>query len=116
MTDIVQKNEFAALAAALTHQSASRLTAAEDAKNAVMALSQHESRRTEVQVEVTALTRARDLSERSFKAGATTLSDLLIVDRQVLARDELHNAQASAARSAVAVFRALSGGWTSINL
>ncbi|MDY0748717.1 TolC family protein [Paucibacter sp. R3-3] len=59
------------------------------------------------------MSRARDLSERSYKAGATTLSDLLTVDRQLLsAKEELDDAKARAARAAVALFRALGGGWT----
>ncbi|MBW8837549.1 MAG: TolC family protein, partial [Burkholderia sp.] len=58
------------------------------------------------------LTRARDLSERAYRAGAITLTDVLDADRQLLvARDDLDSSRADAARAAVGAFRALGGGW-----
>jgi hypothetical protein len=54
-----------------------------------MQLNQTEVRRRELQDEVASLTRARDLSERAYKAGAITLTDVLDADRQLLvARDD----------------------------
>ena len=38
----------------------------------------------ELQGEVASLTRARDLSERAYKAGAIPLTDVLIADSQLL--------------------------------
>ena len=71
-----------------------------------------EARRQELQDEVVSLTRARDLSERAYKAGAITLTDVLDADRQLLvARDDLDSTRADAARAAVSAFRALGGGW-----
>ena len=88
------------------------LKATEDVENAFMALSQTEARRQELQDEVASLTRARDLSERAYKAGAITLTDVLDADRQLLvARDDLDSTRADAARAAVSAFRALGGGW-----
>ncbi|CAN7632705.1 efflux transporter outer membrane subunit [Paraburkholderia terricola] len=88
------------------------LKAAEDVENAFTALSQTEARRQELQGEVTSLTRARDLSERAYRAGAITLTDVLDADRQLLvARDNLDSSRADAARAAVGAFRALGGGW-----
>jgi NodT family efflux transporter outer membrane factor (OMF) lipoprotein len=88
------------------------LKAAEDVENAFMALAQTEARRQELQDEVGSLTRARDLSERAYKAGAITLTDVLDADRQLLvARDDLDSTRADAARAAVSAFRALGGGW-----
>ena len=90
------------------------LKAAEDVENAFTALSQTEARRQELQDEVASLTRARDLSERAYKAGAITLTDVLDADRQLLvARDELDSVRAELARAAVGTFRALGGGWAS---
>lgn len=90
------------------------LKAAEDVENAFTALSQTEARRQELQDEVASLTRARDLSERAYKAGAITLTDVLDADRQLLvARDELDSTRADSARAAVGTFRALGGGWES---
>jgi outer membrane protein TolC len=88
------------------------LTAAEDVEDALMSLSQTETHVTELQGEVEALTRARDLSDRAYQAGAITLTDVLDADRQLLsARDELDSNKADAARAAVRTFRALGGGW-----
>ncbi|WP_042320131.1 efflux transporter outer membrane subunit [Paraburkholderia caledonica] len=88
------------------------LKAAEDVENAFTALSQTEARRQELQGEVASLTRARDLSERAYRAGAITLTDVLDADRQLLvARDDLDSSRADAARAAVGAFRALGGGW-----
>lgn len=88
------------------------LKAAEDVENALMALSQTQTHVVELQGEVDALVRARDLSERAYQAGSITLTDVLDADRQLLvARDELDASQADAARAAVSAFRALGGGW-----
>jgi NodT family efflux transporter outer membrane factor (OMF) lipoprotein len=88
------------------------LRAAEDVENAVTVLNQSQVRRQELAAEVDALTRARDLSERAYKAGAITLTDVLDADRQLLvARDNLDSVRADSARAAVGVYRALGGGW-----
>ncbi|WP_427185383.1 efflux transporter outer membrane subunit [Bordetella bronchialis] len=90
------------------------LKAAEDVENAVTLLNQSRLRRQELAAEVDALTRARDLSEKAYKAGAITLTDVLDADRQLLvARDNLDGVRADSARAAVGVFRALGGGWDS---
>jgi hypothetical protein len=66
----------------------------------------------ELQGEVASLTRARDLSERAYKAGAIPLTDVLIADSQLLvARNDVESTRADAARAAVRTFRALGGGW-----
>jgi outer membrane protein TolC len=88
------------------------LRAAEDVENAFVALSETQNRGIELDAEVAALTRARDLSQRAYKAGAITLTDVLDADRQLLvARDDLDATRADAARAAVGAFRALGGGW-----
>jgi outer membrane protein TolC len=52
----------------------------------------------ELQAEVEALVRARDLSVNAYQAGAITLTDVLDADRQLLtARDALDDNQAGAA-------------------
>lgn len=88
------------------------LRAAEDVENAVTALNQSQMRRQELADEVDALTRARDLSVKAYKAGAITLTDVLDADRQLLvARDNLDSVRVDAARSAIGVYRAFGGGW-----
>jgi len=78
----------------------------------LMELAQTQVRLEELQGEVASLTRARDLSERAYKAGAIPLTDVLDADRQLLvARDDVESTRADAARAAVRTFRALGGGW-----
>jgi NodT family efflux transporter outer membrane factor (OMF) lipoprotein len=89
------------------------LRAAEDVENAATVLNQSRIRGRELEAEVDALTRARDLSERAYKAGAITLTDVLDADRQLLvARDNLDGVRADAARAAIGFFRAVGGGWS----
>jgi NodT family efflux transporter outer membrane factor (OMF) lipoprotein len=89
------------------------LKAAEDVENAFVSLTETQARRVELDGEVASLQRARDLSERAYRAGSITLTDVLDADRQLLvARDDLDATRADAARAAVAAFRALGGGWS----
>lgn len=88
------------------------LRAAEDVEDSLVTLSQTQDRVAEVQEQVAALTRARDLAQQSWKAGSTPLTDVINADQQLLiARDQLDSERAGSARAAVAVFRALGGGW-----
>ena len=88
------------------------LKAAEDVEDSLTVLIQSQLRVNEVQDQVAALVRARDLSEQAYRAGSITLTDVLDADRQLLtARDEADSSRADAARAAVGVYRALGGGW-----
>ena len=101
-----------AYAEALVAYQQTALKATEDIENAMMELAQSQARLEQLQDEVESLTRARDLSERAYKAGAITLTDVLDADSQLLvARDEVESTRADAARAAVSTFRALGGGW-----
>ena len=101
-----------AYAEALAEYRQAALRATEDIENALMELAQTQVRLHELQGEVGSLTRARDLSERAYKAGAIPLTDVLDADRQLLvARDDVESTRADAARAAVRTFRALGGGW-----
>ncbi len=89
------------------------LKAAEDVEDSVTVLVQTQLRVNEVQDQVNALVKARDLSEQAYRSGSITLTDVLDADSQLLnARDELDSSRANAARAAVGVYRALGGGWT----
>jgi NodT family efflux transporter outer membrane factor (OMF) lipoprotein len=89
------------------------LRATEDVENAFMALAQLELQTHDLVTEVDALTRARDASQRSYLAGASSLTDVLDADRQSLvAQDELAHTRADTDRAAVMSFRALGGGWS----
>ena len=101
-----------AYAEALAAYRQTALKATEDVENAMMELAQAEVQLEELQDEVASLTRARDLSQRAYKAGAITLTDVLDADRQLLvARNEVESTRADAARAAIGTFRALGGGW-----
>jgi NodT family efflux transporter outer membrane factor (OMF) lipoprotein len=101
-----------AYAEALVAYRRTALKATEDIENAMMELAQAQARLGALEDEVTSLTRARDLSQRAYKAGAITLTDVLDADRQLLvARNEVESTRANAARAAVGTFRALGGGW-----
>lgn len=90
------------------------LRAAEDVENALMVFSQTQYQGESLEKQVTALTRARDLSELAYRAGSIALTDVLDADGLLLtARDQLVTNQASVARSAVGLYRALGGGWMS---
>ena len=91
-------------AVALAEYRRAVLKAAEDVEDALVSLSQTELHVVELQGEVEALVRTRDLSENAYLAGAITLTDVLDADRQLLAaRDELDANRAAAAQAAVSV-------------
>ena len=110
--DAEVKNARGSYAEALAQYREAALKATEDVEDAFMALSQTEIRAQEIQQEVDSLTKARDLSEKAYRAGSITLTDVLDADRQLLeSRDDLDATKADAARAAVRTFRALGGGW-----
>lgn len=102
-------------AEALASYRQSMLRATEDVENAVVALTELERQHAELADEVAAHERARAAAEDAYKGGAVSLLEVLDEDRQLLAsRDELARVHADDARAAVATFRALGGGWTSV--
>jgi NodT family efflux transporter outer membrane factor (OMF) lipoprotein len=110
--DAEVKNARGAHAEALAEYKEAALKATEDVEDAFITLSQTELRAQELQQEVAALTRSRDLSEKAYRAGSITLTDVLDADRLLLvSRDDLDATRADAARAAVRTFRALGGGW-----
>jgi len=110
--DAEVKNARGAHAEALAQYKEAALKATEDVEDAFITLSQTELRAQELQQEVAALTKARDLSEKAYRAGSITLTDVLDADRLLLvSRDDLDATRADAARAAVRTFRALGGGW-----
>ena len=111
INEVAQARGADAEALALYRQTA--LKAAEDVDNAFTTLTQTETHTQELQDEVSALTRARDMSQQSYESGAIPLTDVLDADRQLLtAQDEFAASRADAARAVVRTFRAIGGGWT----
>ena len=112
--EVAQANSANAQALLIYRQTVLRAT--EDVENAFMALAQLELQTHDLRDEVDALVRARDASQESYLAGASSLTDVLDADRQSLvAQDELARTRADTARAAVMTFRALGGGWESQN-
>jgi outer membrane protein TolC len=101
-------------AEALAQYRQSVLHAAEDVENAFTALVQLEAHVQELEREVSALARARDLSQTAYQGGVTSLTDVLDANRQLLVAQDAHaRARTDVARAAVSAFRALGGGWSS---
>jgi NodT family efflux transporter outer membrane factor (OMF) lipoprotein len=108
--EVAQARGATAAALALYRQTV--LRAAEDVEDSLSSLAQTKILVDQLQDEVQALVKSRDLSEESYKAGSITITDVLDADRQLLiARDELDARRVDTARAAVGVFRALGGGW-----
>ena len=100
-------------AEALAHYRQTVLEAAEDVDDAFTSLTQTEAHADDLRDEVAALTRARDMSQQSYRSGAIALTDVLDADRQLLtAQDELAASRADSARAVVRTFRAIGGGWS----
>ncbi|SEN11712.1 efflux transporter, outer membrane factor (OMF) lipoprotein, NodT family [Luteibacter sp. UNCMF331Sha3.1] len=110
--DAEVKQARGANAEALANYRGAMLRATEDVENAIVSLSQLEAQHAMLTDEVNAHVRARDAAQDAYTGGAVSLIEVLDEDRQLLAaRDLLARVHTDDARSAVAAFRALGGGW-----
>jgi len=99
-------------AEALAKYRGSMLRATEDVEDAVVNLSQLETRHAVLNDEVAAHAKARDATQDAYTGGAVSLIEVLDEDRQLLdARDLLARTHTDEARATVSAFRALGGGW-----
>jgi outer membrane protein TolC len=88
------------------------LRAAEEVENAFTDLAQQQARAAALTQEIDHLKTARAQAQEAYEGGVINLVEVRDVDRSLLtASDQLAQAQAGAARAAVAGFRALGGGW-----
>ncbi|WP_397458615.1 efflux transporter outer membrane subunit [Pseudomonas asplenii] len=100
-------------AEALAYYRKSVLLASEDVENALSALVNREAQADNLEQGETSLKRARQSSFAAYQSGAASLINVLNADQQLLrASDARAQAQAESARAAIAVFRALGGGWS----
>ncbi len=98
---------------ALLEYRESMLRATEDVENAIVSLTELEQQHALLADEVQAHLQARDAAQDAYRGGAVSLVEVLDEDRQLLAsQDLLASVRTDDARSAVAAFRALGGGWT----
>jgi NodT family efflux transporter outer membrane factor (OMF) lipoprotein len=99
-------------AEALAAYRLSVLRASEDVENAFSSLVKQQARAQILAEGGSSLTRARTSSFAAYQGGVSSLLDVLDADRRLLEnRDAEIQAKTAAARSAVASFRALGGGW-----
>lgn len=111
--DAEVKQARGADAEALANYRNTMLRATEDVENAIVAVVELENQKQILADEVTAHQQARDAAQDAYKGGAVSLIEVLDEDRQLLqSQDLLAEVQADNARSAVAAFRSLGGGWT----
>jgi NodT family efflux transporter outer membrane factor (OMF) lipoprotein len=99
-------------AEALAAYRATVYRATEEVEDAFTDLAQQQARAAALQRQIAALSIARGQAEQAYEEGVISLVELRDADRELLtASDQLEQARASAARAAVAAFRALGGGW-----
>jgi NodT family efflux transporter outer membrane factor (OMF) lipoprotein len=88
------------------------LRASEDVENAFSSLVKQQARAQILAEGGSSLSRARTSSFAAYQGGVSSLLDVLDADRRLLEnRDAEIQAKTAAARSAIASFRALGGGW-----
>lgn len=88
------------------------LAAAEDVETALARLGEAHVERENLERQVVALARARTQARDAYAGGVIGLIDVTDANRELLAAsDRLATVRAEEARSAVAAYRALGGGW-----
>jgi NodT family efflux transporter outer membrane factor (OMF) lipoprotein len=89
------------------------LQATADVEDALARFAQSRAETEILERELAALTRARDQAQSAYEGGVLPYLEVLDADRDRLAAaDRLAVARADEARSSVAAFRALGGGWS----
>ncbi len=97
--------------AAVTYQR-TVLNAFHEVDNAMIAYSQEQTRRDELQVVVNRNQRALLLAQQRYRDGLSTFLDVLDAERQVLsAQQQLATSTATISTNLVALYKALGGGW-----
>jgi NodT family efflux transporter outer membrane factor (OMF) lipoprotein len=110
--DLAKGQEAEAMAA--YRQAALRAT--EDVENALSSLIKREEQTSLLMQSETSLSQARDSSFVAYQKGAVSLIEVLHADENLLrTSDAKAQAQTEAARSAIAAFKALGGGWEAGN-
>lgn len=89
------------------------LRATEDVENALSALVRYEAQVSVLAKGVNSFRRARDASFAAYQKGVVSLIEVLQADENLLrASDARAQSKTESARAAVAVFKALGGGWS----
>jgi NodT family efflux transporter outer membrane factor (OMF) lipoprotein len=99
-------------AEALAAYRAAVLRAAEEVENAYCEQTQDQARAAALSRQIAQLSRARSQAEEAYEGGVISLIEVRDADRDLLlASDQLVQANAGAARAAIASFRALGRNW-----
>lgn len=104
-------------AEALAAWRGSVLTSAEDVETGLARLVEARAERASLEREVASLARARVQARAAYIGGVADLIEVTDAERELLAAsDRLASARAQETRAAVAVYRALGGGWKPGNI
>lgn len=97
--------------AAITYQR-TVLQALHDVDNALIAYTNEQRRRDQLQQDVNASRRALDLARQRYTQGVSTFLDVLDAERTVLAAEQqLNDSTTTVSTNLVALYKALGGGW-----
>jgi NodT family efflux transporter outer membrane factor (OMF) lipoprotein len=108
--EVVQAKGHEAEALAAYRQTVYRATS--EVETSVSDLVQSEAQAAVLTRQIAQLSRARNEAEQAYQGGVVSLIEVLDADRDLLAAsDQLVTARSTAARAAVASFRATGGGW-----
>jgi outer membrane protein TolC len=89
------------------------LRGTEEVQDAMTDLVQQQARAEALRRQIAELTVAREQAQQAYQGGAISLLEVREADRNLrAASDQLAQAQAGAARAAVAAWRAFGGGWS----
>lgn len=88
------------------------LEAVEEIENALVGFSRQQTRRTELARSYTSYTQATDLADQLYRAGSSTLLNVLTAQRSLYsARDSLAQSSVAVAIQYINLSKALGGGW-----
>ena len=88
------------------------LTSLEEVENAIVAYSQEQTRRENLQVAVDANRRSVELADQLYQKGLTDFLNVLDAQRNLFASEnELAQSESSVSIDLVSIYKALGGGW-----
>jgi NodT family efflux transporter outer membrane factor (OMF) lipoprotein len=91
------------------------LTALEETENAMTAFTREQTRRASLDLAATQARRAVDFAQAQYRAGLTDFQTVVDSERSVaVLEDNLAESEAAIATSSVALYKALGGGWESV--
>lgn len=100
---------------ALAQYEAAVLNALQEVENALVAYAQEQNRRAALKEATDAARQAAILAQNQYNAGMIDFSDVLDAQRSLLSfQDQLANSEGTMTANLVRLYKALGGGWTSL--